>query len=168
MKWSLDSGSNGGPARYRHAALPTELSKEVWRRDRESNPGAASLRPSGFQPAPFGLSGISPIRCCPRVAAVFHPGATRTPTARCAPLRGGVGLAGPVFRCRKLWRKTAGADPQPVARSNRFQGGARRRPGSSSVFWSRATDSNGDLPGPKPGDLPISPTREQSGGGPGS
>ena len=36
----------------------------------------------------------------PRVAAVFHPGATRTPTARCAPLRGGVGLAGPIFRCR--------------------------------------------------------------------
>jgi D-hexose-6-phosphate mutarotase len=34
------------------------------------------------------------------VAAVFHPGATRTPTARFAPLRGGVGLAWPIFRCR--------------------------------------------------------------------
>jgi len=80
----------------------------------------------------------------------------------------GVGLVGPVFRCRKHWWKTAGAGPQPVARSIRFQRGNRRRSGSSSLIWSRATDSNGDLPGPKPGDLPISPTRERSGGDPGS
>ena len=37
--------------------------RSMWRRDRESNPGAAPLaRPSGFQPAPLGLSGISPKR----------------------------------------------------------------------------------------------------------
>ena len=68
-----------------------------WRRDSDSNAGAALLRPSAFQAAPFDLSGISPGIVCPRMAAVFHPGATRIPTARCTPLRGGVGLAKPAF-----------------------------------------------------------------------
>lgn len=39
---------------------------------------------------------------------------------------------------------------------------SRRRPASAEVVsqsWSRATDLNGDLPAPKAGDLPISPTR---------
>ena len=69
---------------------------------------------------------------------------------------GWTGLSLPLTLAEDGWCRPATG----FARSDRFQGGARRRPGSSSVFWSRATDSNGDLPGPKPGDLPISPTRE--------
>jgi hypothetical protein len=74
---------------------------KTWRRDRDSNPGAASLRPSAFQAAPIDLSGISPLMGCLRVAAAFTPGATQIPAARFLPCAVGLGPARPVFRDRK-------------------------------------------------------------------
>lgn len=57
---------------------------------------ASSAPPASFQTV------------CPCLATVLRRGATATPTARFAPLHGGVGLAGPVFRYRKNLRETAG------------------------------------------------------------
>lgn len=42
-------------------------------------------------------SGVPQELLGPRMAAALRPGATRTPAARVAPLRGGVDLAGPSF-----------------------------------------------------------------------
>ena len=63
---------------------------ENWRRDRDSNPGVTLLRPSGFQPAPFGLSGILPeYGASLRVTTIAHSGATRQTMMHISPTQWG-------------------------------------------------------------------------------
>ena len=57
MQLEFNINDNLTASRWRVPANPSI----DWRRDRDSNPGAAFLQPSAFQAAPLGLSGTSPV-----------------------------------------------------------------------------------------------------------
>ena len=61
IEWRALKESNLQPLALEATALPVELSTlKNWRKNRDSNSGAASLRPSRFQRAPIDHSGIFP------------------------------------------------------------------------------------------------------------
>ncbi len=85
----------------------------------------------------------------PYVVTTFHLSATQTPVVRFLPCT--VGL---------VWLNQAFVTANPAKRWSFFWLRSEHRCIITFPYWSLASDSNGDCPAPKAGDLPISPTRE--------
>ncbi len=134
-----------GPSHFECA--PFSLSgilPSTWRRDRGSNPGAASLRPFGFQPTPLDHSGISPCSALVRCRRRSTPGGFAFHRAS------GVDLA-----------ERAGIEPADrLITDPRLAGGCLNHSAISPSTWCEGMESNHRHTDFQPAALPTElPTR---------